>query len=328
MKKNFFLILKIVISVGILYFLFRGMDLNAFVETVSKIKPISIVIAVVVIFTIQCISTLRWKLLLKKDFDASYFKLFSMYLIGMFFNNFLPTLVGGDLIKTYYLYKQTGKGSVALASIFLDRYAGFTALIFNTVIALIFGYYLLEGTGLMGFFLILVAGYVCASLVIWVDFMHRWAMSIMSKIHMYGINHKIDEFYKVLMGYKGHMMAFYKAFGLSIIIQAGVVLAYFALGWGIGMKLSVGYYFLFVPLATVASMVPISLAGLGVREGIFIYLFTKAGASQEEALSLSLLFFFATLIVSVLGGIEYVRIGGKKAMEGSEDMEVSMDTND
>ena len=275
MKTHFFTVLKIVISLAILFFLFRGMDLDAFLKTISKIKPISIIVVVSMIFSIQCVSSLRWQILLKKDFDAPYLKLLSMYLIGMFFNNFLPTLVGGDLIKTYYLYKQTGKGSVALASIFLDRYAGFTALIFNTTIALIFGHFLLEGTGLIGFFLILIAGFIFASLVIWVDFMHRWAMSIMSKIHLYGINHKIDDFYKVLMGYKGHMVGFYKAFGLAILVQAGVVIAYFILGWGIGMKVPLGYFFLFVPLATVASMVPISLAGLGVREGIFIFLFHK-----------------------------------------------------
>ncbi len=323
MKKNFLIVLKIVISLGILYILFRGMDLNAFLETISKLKPLSIISVVVMIFIIQCISSLRWQILLKKDFDAAYLKLLSMYLIGMFFNNFLPTLVGGDLIKTYYLYKQTGKGSVALASIFLDRYTGFSALIFNTVIALIFGHFLLEGTGLMGFFIILIIGYFCASLVIWVDFMHRWAMAIMSKIHMYGINEKIDAFYKVLMGYKGHLPGLFKAFGLSILVQAGVVIAYFIIAWGIGMSVPLGYFFLFVPLATVASMVPISLAGLGVREGIFIFLFTKAGASMEEALSLSLLFFFATLLVSVLGGIEYVRIGGKKVMDVPEDLEMA-----
>lgn len=327
MKSIFTTLLKIVISLGILYFLFRGMDFNAFVETIKAIKPISIVAAVLIVLVIQCVSSLRWQILLKKDFDAPYLKLLSMYLIGMFFNNFLPTLVGGDLIKTYYLYKQTGKGSVALASIFLDRYAGFTALIFNTVIALIFGHYLLEGTGFISFFLILVVGFICASLVIWVDFMHRWAMTVMSKVHMYGINHKIDEFYEVLMGYKGHMVGFYKAFGLSILVQGGVVIAYFILGWGIGMDVSIGYFFLFIPLATVASMVPISLAGLGVREGIFIYLFTRIGVSQVEALSLSLLFFFVTLIISIIGGIEYVRIGGKKAVKG-ESMSKDLGTAD
>jgi uncharacterized membrane protein YbhN (UPF0104 family) len=75
-------------------------------------------------------------------------------------------------------------------------------------------------------------------------------------------------------------------------------------------------------------MVPISLAGLGVREGIFIYLFTRIGVSQEAALSLSLLFFFVTLLVSVLGGIEYVRIGGKKAVEAPIDMSKDMGTAD
>ena len=67
MKKNFFVVLKIAISIGILYFLFRGMDLNAFLETISRIKPISIVIVVAFILTIQCISTLRWQILLKNS---------------------------------------------------------------------------------------------------------------------------------------------------------------------------------------------------------------------------------------------------------------------
>ena len=70
-------------------------------------------------------------------------------------------------------------------------------------------------------------------------------------------------------------------------------------------------------------------AGLGVREGIFIFLFTKAGASTGGGADpISLLFFFATLLVSVLGGIEYVRIGGKKAMEVGDDMPTDLEMTD
>ena len=86
MKKNLSIILKIVISVAILYFLFRGMDLASFVETISRVKPISIIAIIALMFFIQVISTLRWQILLKKDSTLPTY------------NYFLCTLSGCSLI--------------------------------------------------------------------------------------------------------------------------------------------------------------------------------------------------------------------------------------
>jgi hypothetical protein len=92
------------------------------------------------------------------------------------------------------------------------------------------------------------------------------------------------------------------------------------LGNAIGMTVPVGYYFLFVPLATVIGMLPISLAGLGVREGAFVALFVTAGASKEQALALSLVWFAVTVMVSLIGGVEYIRLGGKKELDADKAM--------
>ncbi len=67
-------------------------------------------------------------------------KLFSLYLIGAFFNTVLPGLIGGDAVKAFYLYRATGKGSLSLASIFMDRYIGFVMLIIICTIVFPFGY--------------------------------------------------------------------------------------------------------------------------------------------------------------------------------------------
>ena len=314
MKKLVMTISKVGISALIMFLLLRGMDLVALKDIMLSISPGMVATVVGLLICIQLISTLRWSIILKMDLDIPYIKLLAIYLVGMFFNNFLPTIVGGDLIKGYYLYKETGKGGHALASVFLDRYTGLAALMCIALAALFLGHRLLEGTGLILFFVLLVLGFVGASLVIWVDMLHTWAMKLMAKIHFYGINKKIDKFYNVLMSYRHHHGIIGKAFLCSFFVQGGVITVYFLLGRGLGIDIPMVYFYLFVPLATVASMLPISLAGLGVREGIFVFLFAKAGVSKELAIGLSLLFFFISVAVSLIGGVLYIRMGGKKDM--------------
>lgn len=316
MKNLLSVLIKIGVSVVILYFLFRSIDLAAFWATVKSVEPWTVVFVAAIFIISQCISSYRWRTILKKDIDVPYRKILSIYFIGMFFNNFLPTMVGGDVVKAYYLYKHTKKGHVALASIFLDRYVGFFALITITLFALIPGYKLIRGTTLPGFFVLLIGGFYGASLVIWVGPLHSWAMKIMARIHFYGINQKIDTFYKVLMGYKSHHDIIITILVCSVLVQGGVMISYSVLGWGLGIDIPIGYYFLFIPLTTAVAMLPISLSGLGLREGAFVFLFTRVGATQEQALTLSLMWFAICALVSMIGGVEYLRMGGKKEVVG------------
>lgn len=311
-------VVKVGVSLAILYFLFRNINLRAFWSTFISVNPLAVVLVAVLFICTQSISTYRWSVILKKDVEIPYRRLLSIYFIGMYFNNFLPTMVGGDLVKGYYLYKYTKKGDISLASIFMDRYSGFFALITITSVALIFGYSLIKDTGLPGFFALLIGGFTAMSLVIWIGPLHSWVMRILARIHFYGINQKIETFYRVLMGYKHRRDILVKIFICSLLVQGGVMIGYWFLGRGLGMNVGVGYFFLFIPLTTAVAMLPISLSGLGIREGAFVFLFTKVGATQEQALTLSLMWFAIMAVVSIIGGVEYVRLGGKKsAMEGT-----------
>lgn len=301
--------IKILVSAFILYVLFRNINTGEFWATVVSVNPFSVLLVAFIFLFTQAVSTYRWRAVLSKDIRLPYKKLFSIYFIGMFFNNFLPTMVGGDIIKGYYLYKRTGRGDLSLASIFMDRYSGFSALIVVTAIALIPGWSLIKGTGLPGFFVLLIGSYLGISLVLWVTFLHRWVMRILARIHFYGINRKIETVYEVLMSYKTHRGILVRIFICSAVVQVGVMVGYYVLSRGLGMTVPIVYFFLFVPLATVVSMLPVSLAGLGIREGAFVYLFTKVGSTQEQALTLSLMWFAIMACVSLFGAFEYVRSG-------------------
>ena len=321
LKKRGAAILKAAVSGALLYVLFRRVDTGVFLETVSSINPSVIILLALAYIVLQCLSTYRWSIVLRKDADVRYTELLSIYFIGMFFNNFLPTLVGGDLVKGYYLYRKTEKGEIAFASIFMDRYSGFAALIAITLISLLFGWGFLHrigGAGLIWVFILLICGFFGLSFIFWFERLHSFLANIIGHAGISGMNEKMDSFYRVFMNYKGRREVLFKIFSLSLIIQSGVIICYFVLGRSVGIDVPVGYFFLFVPLAIVFSMVPLSLSGLGIREGVFIFLFTKAGVSREAALSMSLIWFMVVAAVSMAGAFEYVRRGEKRGQLGIE----------
>ncbi len=309
-KKILTTLVKFFVSGGILYFLFSHMDMKLFFHDLRNVSPYVIIFVAVFFICLQAVSAYRWSIILHKDVDVPYRKLLAIYFIGMFFNNFLPTMVGGDIIKGLYLYKESKKGGVSVASIFMDRYSGFSALIIITSITLIMGFSLIKDTSLPGFFFLLVGGYTAASLIIWVGPLHSWAMRILARIHFYGINKKIDALYTTLMGYKGHKDILVKILLISFAVQAGVIVGYYIVARNLGIDVRLAYFFFFIPLATVFSMVPISVGGLGLREGAFVYLFTMVGATKEQAISLSLIWFAVMVVVSMIGGVAFIKMGG------------------
>jgi uncharacterized protein (TIRG00374 family) len=239
-------LLKLVVSASLLYILFRSVDLEAFLGVVTTLNPLTIVFLAIFFAAIQCISAYRWSTVLKKDIDLPYPNILSIYFIGMFFNNFLPTLVGGDVIKGYYLYRVTGKGEVSIASILMDRYSGFTALMAITLVALVPGYALIEGTGLPGFFLLLLGGYMVSSFFIWVESLHGWLVRILARIRLLSLNERIETFYSALMSYKNYHGILIRIFLFSIVIQGGLIVGYLILARGMGIGVPTGYFFPFL----------------------------------------------------------------------------------
>lgn len=320
-NKGIFIIVKILVSFGVLALLFKNTDTELFIETITSINPSFFVLAILVFISSQMISTIRWSLLLKcGGIKLPYLRLLALYFIGMFFNNFLPTAIGGDAVKGYYLYKTTGKGGTSIASIFVDRYIGFASLVLLAFIAFFLGYSYLKGTILVWLVLSFVFLFFAASLFLWVDKLHSWALLVLNKIKILKINEKVDIFYMALMNYKKHPRILAIGFGISLVLQTLNILTFYVISIGLGFTIPLVFFFLFIPLALTVSMMPISLAGLGLREGAFVFLFAKVGVSSATALSLSLTWFIVVVISSLFGCVEYLRMGKEIKLKEIEDM--------
>lgn len=302
-------LLKGLVSLSLILILLNTTDLHLLVETISTIKPSSLISSLFLYLIAQAVSTYRWSLLIPEDVRIPFRRLFSLYLIGMFFNNLLPTSVGGDVVRSYYLFKNCGKGSVAVASVFMERYMGLTALFSILLLSLLLEGDIIRGTKVLPLSLLLFFLFLLGSLLLWNRRFHLYLADLLDRFRLQAIRELTESFTTSMNTYRNQAAIIGKTFLLSLLIQILGILVFFQLSKGIGMELPLLYFFLFIPIAIVMSMIPVSLAGIGVRDGMFVYLFSIAGEPPFKALSLSLTWFFMVLIISLSGGIEYIRRG-------------------
>lgn len=239
------------------------------------------------------ISSIRWKILTFSDLSTG--RLFSLYMIGSFFNTILPGIIGGDAVKAYYLYKETGNSGISMASVFMDRYVGFVSLMFITLIALPFGISYIKGTELGYIFPGIVFTFIAGSVAFF-------------RLRIGGGIKILSEFYSFLDTYRNlnrSSIVLLKSLILSVIIQLMNMMAVYIISHGLGINISFLSIMLFIPFIVTVSMVPLSISGLGVREGAFVILFGKIGVRPEVAISISFLWFISVVIGSLPGLLFY-----------------------
>ena len=291
-NRIYFLIIKLAISSALLYIVLSKAGLKQVFSILKDMSLPAFISAIFLYILAQLISTLRWKLLLPGVLGMR--KLFSLYMIGAFFNTFLPGVIGGDAVKGFYLYQATGKGSLTLASIFMDRYLGFVVLMAICTIAFPFGYTYLQGSRIEWLLPIIVLSFIIASLLI-------FGLRLGNRIKI------VSGFYDYFHAYRNQKGVIGKALLLSAFIQLSGILSVYILALGIGQHIPFLACLIFLPLVILFTTLPISISGLGVREGAFVLFFGLVGIKPGVATALSLAWFATFAIGSILGLVEYIR---------------------
>ncbi len=217
-------------------------------------------------------------------------------MVGTFFNLFLPGTVGGDVIKAYYLYKGTQKRGDSLVSVFMERYMGMFALILIATIAMISGYEYVKGTFAIKFFIIILTAFITGTI-----FVSFFPYEIFYK-RLRAVRLNIRDFIF-------HKRIFFITLFLSIVVQALGNFIVFLLAKSINIELPVGIHFLFVPIITVISMIPVSFSGIGLREYLFLHFYGLVGITEEKAVTLSILWFMVMTITGIVGMFFYIKLG-------------------
>jgi len=305
-RDNLFFLLRMVISLGLVFFLFHNVDLDNFLKSIfsSKKEFLSIGYALGICNVLVC--TFRWRILLwDRNINVSFYQLMKIYFIGMFFNIFFPTGYGGDAVRGYKLYKVTSAMSDSVSSVVMDRLVGFSALLFISILSLglsfdfintkiclsVFGIALLFFLGVWFFF--------SAYIVRYVGFILK-----MIKLEKYMDN--INEFHATILSYKDSKGVLIGIFVISILAHSIMILSIYLFSLSVGVEIPLIYFFLFVPVINIVTLAPVSVSGIGVREAGFIYFFSMVEVSTAHSFLISLLFFSQLVFVGLIGCFFYL----------------------
>ncbi len=298
MVKGVKQISKFIIRIGVSLLLFAWLlsrtDKGELLAAIRAMSLKSYMAALLMYLTSQVVSSGRWHIITRSlGFPGDFVRHLKYYFVGMYFNLFLPTGVGGDLLKVIYLTKDSPKRLKATYTILLDRSSGLWAMYILGGLATLF-----LATPLPHYMDMTLKGIAIG--VIAFLFLHRPIYHLLNP-HLKGRLARFDTPLILL----DDTPTLLKAFFLSLIIQALGMGSIYVLGRGMDLPVEWGYYFSMFPLVALAILLPISFNGIGVREGGFIYFLGLRGVPQEKALTLSLGFFSIQVISSLLGGIIY-----------------------
>ncbi len=252
----------------------------------------------------QLISAYRWKLLLSaKGVDLPIMRLFMFYMIGMFVNNFLPGGLGGDAVKAYSVYRSSGTVHVSVASVLVERFCGILALALLGGVACVIMLIQGEARSVALWMLVAMLGIAVAAAMVWSVRLASVLRKFLSVCAPRRIRDRAVQLMETVHSYRHDGWTLIWALLLSIGLQGMIAVYFGVVSQALDSPIPLIYFFLFLPLVTIATLAPISLGGLGVREVTMVYLFSSVGVSGADVLSVSLTAHVLNTALSLSGGL-------------------------
>ncbi len=316
-RKILFQILKIVFSGILIGLLLHRIGLRQLWAHLSSIKPFWFICGLIVFSASHLLGSYQWWILLRREkITISWMETCSYYFVGLFFNNFFISNLGGDVFRMMDIRRLSQNGSGAVTTVVLDRMIGLFALSFMAFLTA--PWVVLHSNidpRLRWAILILMAGWV---LVLGLFFSKRFARPFawaFEKCIPQKITARAREVYRNIHRF-GREPMIWTVLAISIVVQTARILTHYFLGLSVGIQISPVYFFLIIPIVAVMAGLPISLGGLGLREQTAVILFGGLGVTATRAFSMEFLAYLVGILASLPGGIIFMtRKKGVGSME-------------
>ncbi|MEE8311166.1 MAG: lysylphosphatidylglycerol synthase transmembrane domain-containing protein [Candidatus Binatia bacterium] len=293
--------LKLLVSAAAFWLLARQVDMDALGAVLSTSDWTLFCVGAVAYVAGQAGSAYRWLVIARRvGFDRRLGQLVRYYFVGMFFNMFGPATVGGDLVRGLYLAGGEGRRSAALNTVVFDRLVGLVMLVFVLLTAI-------ASFGTFGLPPIIAAAAAGGSVAIVAGW---WTLPLVVRGLLRPDNpwRRLVEVELAPLWRDPRLLA--ETGSLSVFFHVGQVGSVMLVGAAVGLDVPWPYYFVFHPLVSIFSALPISLAGLGIREMGTVYLLSEvAGVPRDTAVAFSILWLGVLLISTLAGGLVFLGSG-------------------
>jgi len=295
------LLFRVVVTISIFAIILRSINIDQVWKILRQARLDLLLAALLMQFGSTSVSAYRWQLIMHNlRFGQSLYFYWRSYFKASFFNQGLPTSIGGDALKVLDVAGQGFRKRDALYGIMLDRITGLAALMWLNLAAYIFDPDLLPSP-IYHLTLLLVVGSLAGFAVTsslrhlpWLESYPqlRIIRTTSERLHQAFLNNRI------------------LLIGSSLLIPVLAMLSFFATGWALGLRYDLATYFIIVPPAIFLTIIPVSLAGWGIREGTLVALFSLIGADKATILTMSILYGLMQIVVSLPGFVIY--LSGRK----------------
>ncbi len=286
------------VSAGLLWFLFDSLRDNDLGVQLKRM-PLSAITAASILLMLQGpILALRWHQVLKVlGTHIPLGKLVGISFVGLFFNQALPTSIGGDAVRMWKIAHAGVATQVAVSSVLNERLSGFIVLVLIVTVGTPFIWPMLETPNIRFLWSVVVLVSFLGLTTFLV--MHRLPEPLAAQLRVTKLIQYSRNFVELLRaGRTAVSLALLGLLSWTVAIAAVVTL-----GLGLGISVPSGYYVILVPMVILLMIVPISIGGWGIREGAFVYLFGQVGVSSAESFVLSVFFGLALISASLPGCI-------------------------
>ena len=305
MRRGVLVFVKVGVSLALLAYLLSTTDLGALIRRIRSGDMLLLAGAVAIYILTIALATWRWRLLLSaQGYRATMSHLSASYLVATFFNNFLPSNVGGDVIRVRDSSRLTGSTTASLAVVAIDRILGLGALYLLAVLAYVFGGPTVRGlAGALPALVVLGIVFAVMGYVYVTPGVAGKLMAVSRLDASPWIRERFEVAQSAVHVYREQVAVVWLAFAASVALQALVVCYYYEVARSLRIALPLSACFLVVPLCTLVQTVPVSFNGWGIRESVFIVYFRQLGLSRDSALAFSLVGAGLIVILSLSGAV-------------------------
>ncbi len=293
------LALRIVLTMALIAFVAWRIDLQALGGRLARLDAGWTSLAVVVVLAAIAISAWKWGLILaRRRFPLPYVRLLQHYFVGLFFNNVLPTTVGGDAVRAWETTRDTGEIPEAVGSVVTERLIAGVALGVTALLGLPFVEVSERLVLLVVLFLLIDVGLVALFLA------PKVADGVVLKLlppRFTGLRDAVGGTVRVVRATLRDRSLFLRVIALSVLFQVLVAAVNACIFEAMGVHVELGRCLIYTPMIFTITMLPISLSGLGVREAAYWYFFAQAGVGEVESVGASLAFFIIVGLCSLPG---------------------------
>jgi len=302
-------ILKVGVSVGLLAWLFRQVDAGRLWAAVKSASWLWLAVAALLYFAMLLVSSWRWNTLLRAQGIVVRLRtLIGSFLVATFFNNFLPSNIGGDVVRITDTAKAAGSKTLATTVVLIDRGLGLLGLALMAA----------TGASLMQRMAVGPVG----PAMLWAGFglgaiVATPALLMPEKVgrllqplrvfHQEWVDARIEKLTDTLTRFKETPAALAGCFAGAVVVQGILVGFYVAIARSMNIPIGFAELAVIVPVSFIVQMVPVSVNGFGVREATFGFYFTRLGLPLESALLVSFVGAALIMLFSLTGGVAYLR---------------------